>query len=70
MTGYLVKAKPPAPKGEFKELVPFKQNMTFQIVSGEWSVVSEYRIFRVITHHLQLTTHDQLSTSIFFKNLI
>ena len=27
------------------------QNMTFQFVSGERSVVSEYRIFSVLTHH-------------------
>jgi len=32
--------------------------MTFQFVSGERSVVSEYHILRVITHHSPLTTHD------------
>jgi len=32
--------------------------MTFQFVSGEWSVVSEYLTFRVTTHHSLLTAHD------------
>jgi hypothetical protein len=34
-----------------------EQDMTFQFVSGEWSVVSEYRTCTVITHHSPLTNH-------------
>jgi len=34
--------------------------MTFEFVSSECSVVNEYRICRMITHHSPLTTHINL----------
>jgi len=37
------------------------KTMTLQFVSGEWSVVSEYCIFRQITHHSPLTTPINLT---------